>query len=99
MKECVLVYLYKDIVIVFILSNCIRLITLIVRYSNSSGLGISPTKANVIVFVHALLIVLILLLTNTINVVKCYILKSKVLDPPMPWGEDDVLGIKIIRFS
>ena len=98
-KECVLVYLYKDVVIMFMLSNCIRLITVIVWYSNRSGLEIGTTKVKFITIVRTLLVALILLLINTINVLKCYILKSKVLDPPMPWGDDDFLGIKIIRMA
>jgi hypothetical protein len=98
-KECVLVYLYKDVVIMFILSNCYRLITIIIPYSHPSGLGISPTIARAISFAPILLLVLLLLFINTINVVKCYILKSKVLDPPMPWGDDDVLGINTLRLA
>ena len=47
-KECVLVYLYKDVVIMFMLSNCIRLITVIVWYSNRSGLEIGTTKVKFI---------------------------------------------------
>jgi hypothetical protein len=36
---------------------------------------------------------------NITGSVKCYISKSKVLDPPMPWGDDDLFGIRVIRCS
>ena len=99
LKECVLLYLYKDVAIMFILKNCIRLFCAIVWYSNRSGLEIGPTKAKVISFVQVLLSISILILINIINAVKCYIIKSKVLDPPVPWGDDDFLGINIIRLA
>ena len=98
-KECVLVYLYKDVVIIFILMNCVRVIWIIVWYSNNSGFGIEATQAKVISLGHYFLVILLLLLINILNAVKCYILKSKVLDPPMPWRDEDILGINIIRLA
>jgi hypothetical protein len=55
--------------------------------------------AKVITFVYGCIFGLILVFMNIIYAVKCYISKSKVLDPPMPWGDDDVLGIRLIRCS
>ena len=96
-KECILGYLYKDVVICLILWNCMRLIRTIACYTINNGLGIDVIYAKVITFVYACIFCLILLFMNIIYVVKCYISITKVLDPPMPWGNNDVLGIRVIR--
>ena len=96
-KECILGYLYKDVVIFLILMNCLRLITTIACYSINSGLGIDALYAKLISFIYTCIFFLLLLFMNTIYAVKCYISMSKVLDPPMPWGDGDVLGIRVIR--
>ena len=97
-KECVLWYLYKDVVIIVILINCMRLIIVIVCYSINGGLGIGVTLAKVMTFAQGCLAILLHLLINILNAVKCYMSMSKLIDPPMPWGDDDLLGIRMIRF-
>jgi hypothetical protein len=76
-----------------------RLIAIIVLYSNTTGLGMVPFNAKAISFIQAFFVILILLLINIINSLKCYIIKSKVIDPPMPWGDDDLLGTNIIPLA
>ena len=98
-KECVLVYLYKDVLINIILLNCMRLITLILCYSIDNGVRMDITQAKVVSSVIIYLVIWLLLLLNVINAVKCQISVSKVVDPPMPWGDDEHFGIRLIRLS
>ena len=98
-KESVLVCLYKDVVVVMILLNSVRLITFILIYSINSDRRIDVVQAKVTSIVVMFLVCYFLLLINIVNAMRCFILKSKVIDPPMPWGDDNHLGIRIIRAS
>ena len=57
------------------------------------------TQAKVVSSVIIYLVIWLLLLLNVINAVKCQISVSKVVDPPMPWGDDEHFGIRLIRLS
>ena len=40
-----------------------------------------------------------LVLLNLIGILDVYMMKKSTINPPMPWGDDEDLGIKIIRLS
>ena len=95
-KECVLVYLYKDVSITCISINCLWLTQSVFLYlTRNASLG--GIEAKVFSYMLCSLLSLCGLLMNVISAIKFYMTKTNVLDPPMPWGEDEQKGIKAIR--
>lgn len=96
-KDCLLLYLYKDLMTLVICLNCLAEISLVLAYTFGGGMGISVTGAMCLSFMACNILLLLLLFMNIISALKFYQKKANVLDPSMPWGEDDKKGIKWIR--
>ena len=97
-KECVLSYLYKDLVVVWFFGTCVWNTRAIVSYLNTdSDVEMSMTAAKILAFLSQIFIISLFLTTIIIASIKLYKTKNLMLDPPMPWGDDDARGIKILR--
>ena len=97
-KQCLLLYLFKDVVMIWILMNCVNAIRNFLFYFTGDELGIDEFPAKIISYCFSSLCLLLLVAINIIRALKLYMMKTKMLDPPMPWGDDDGSGIKLIRF-
>ena len=98
-KECVLLYLYKDVVMVWISLNILWLARVVLTYFNESKLGMTEFQAKCISFGISVLLLSVIFILNGIRMIKLYVAKTRTIDPPMLWGEDERLGIKAIRIS
>ena len=96
-KDCLLLYLYKDLMTLVICLNCMAEISLALAYTFGGWMGISATGAKCLSFMACNILLLLLLFMNIISALKFYQKKANVLDPSMPWGDDDQKGIKWIR--
>ena len=98
--ECLLLHMYKDIVIILILTR----ISLIVKRmsgffikSSLAPLSLSPFVAKIISFSLLSLSLCILIILSAIGILRLYMAKTVTLDPPMPFGLDDNQGTKVVR--
>ena len=98
-KECILLYLYRDVVIAWMSLSFLWFIRMILCYFTSRGLGIGEIQAKVISFLTVVLLLYLSVIMNVISIIKFYAAKKVMLDPPMPWGDNESLGFKIIRFG
>ena len=98
-KQCLLLCLYKDLVALWIFMNSSWEIRIILSYSTGHGQGIDDVLSVVLSFCLWCVIGLSLLLMNVIAALKLYISKTNTLDPPMPWGDDENIGLNFIRVT
>ena len=98
-KECIILYLYRDVVIIWMLLNSLWLIRMVLCYFTTRGLGIGELLAIVISFCTIVLRLSFQLIMNVIIIIKFYIAKKVMLDPPMPWADDESSGMKGIRLG
>ena len=98
-KQCLLLCLYKDLVVLWICMNSSWEVRLLLSYAIGIGQGIDNVLSLVISFCLWCLIGLSLLLMNVTSALKLYINKTNTLDPPMPWGEDETIGLNFIRVT
>ena len=96
-KECVLLYLYKDVVIIWSSFHCVWLMAIILCYLTKSGLDNDIFISTIISFLLCALCIMLHVVMIVISAINFYTIKTKMLDPPMPWGNDDQSGIKIVR--
>ena len=100
-SECVLLHLYKDFVAILIISRIWMVVKVIVESftaTNSQSVAImSQFTAKTLSFTIFSLTNMVLMMLNIIAAIRLYMTKTMLLDPPMPWGNDDNFGIKIIR--
>ena len=96
-KDCLLLYLYKDLMKLAICMNCLSEISVALGYTIGGELGTLATVAKVLSFMGSHILLLLLIFMNIICALKLYQRKTNILDPPMPWGDDDSIGIKWIR--
>ena len=94
-KQCVLVALYKEFIIVLILMLSMGNCNSIVIYTH--GYPMDWILATIITFCMRIGFIVLLMLVNTIQLLKYRISKEKMLDPPMPWGDDEQRGIIWVR--
>lgn len=96
-KQCLLLCLYKDIVALWICTNSSWELRLLLSYSMGNGQGIDNILSLALSFCLWCLTGLSLLLMNVTAALKLYINKTNALDPPMPWGDDENIGMIYIR--
>ena len=96
-KQCLMICVYEDLAMTMICLNSVWEIRLLLSYSIGDGLGITQTISLILSFCAFCLIGLLLLLMNFVSALKLYMNKTNLLDPPMPWGDDEKLGIITIR--
>ena len=94
-KQCVLLDLYKEFLIVHTL--CISLINALPITICNYGYPMNLIPATIVTFCLAIGTIVLLLLANVIHLLKYSMNKEKMLDPPMPWGEDEQKGLMWIR--
>ena len=98
-NECVLLHSIKDIVAISIFIRVVMVIKWMVNFSKLDSIEnttMDPLQAKVVAFVFFSFVLYTLLFSNVISSIRLYIAKTIVLDPPMPW-EDDENMMKIIR--
>ena len=101
-RECVLLYCYKDVIAISIFIRALILVKWIISYSKPNAsenmtVGTMPAKLLAFgIFVFGLYTLLIL---NIISSIRLYVTKTMVLDPPMPWENDEALLMKKIRLA
>ena len=98
-KQCVLLFLYKDVLVTWMFLIYLWQIRVLFCYYHGNGFGIDFLPDKMISFVMYCFILLLLFMINLISAIRFYMMKTKMLDPPMPWGEDEISGIRKIRAS
>ena len=97
MNHCVLLYLYKDIMSTGMVVYSLWFLATVLIYASAKGHGTHGLLAKLIcsgIWSGALLE---LVLMNLAAAFKLYTLMKMTVDPPMPWGDDDQLGIRGLR--
>ena len=94
-KQCVLVSLYKEFIIILILSLSMANGISIGIYTHGYPMNWIP--ATIITICTRTGFIVLLLLANIIQLLKYRMNKEKMLDPPMPWGDDEQRGMIWIR--
>ena len=96
-KDCLLLYLYKDLMKLAICMNCLSQISVALGYTIGGKFVTSAIVAKILSFMGCHILLLLLIFMNIIGALKLYQRRTNILDPPMPWGDDDTKGIKWIR--
>ena len=96
-KESVLVYLYKDISVIGVIAEWTWFVTVTAVFLNPDGTTVGESLAKVISFSFAIFELEMLLIFNIISVLKLAMIKQGVVDPEMPWGENDGHVINRLR--
>ena len=93
-KECVLLYLHKDLLVML---TSLRFMWLLKVLLTDEESGMGDYLATALVFCLWSMFFTVLALINLITALKFYIIRTMVLDPPMPWGADEKVGMVCIR--
>ena len=98
-KECLLCYLYTDFVTIWISLNSAWSMACVLYYTTNNYSKFGEIQAKVITFITWCLTLLLFLVINVISAIKCYMRKSILLDPHMPWGVDEGVALNIVRVT
>ena len=93
-KQCVLLYFHKDLLVMLI---SLRSMWFLIILLTDGGSGMGEYTAKALLFCMWSMIFTVLALINMISALKLYIIRTMVLDPPMPWGADEKFGMACIR--
>jgi hypothetical protein len=96
-KESVLVHLYKDICALSVIAEWTWLITVVSCFLNEDGTTVGESLAKIISFSFAIIELKILLTFNLISALRLAMIKQCVVDPEMPWGDDEGHAIRRIQ--
>ena len=97
-KQCLLLYMYRDSVCVLMVDSILWFVAIVIRYSSDeNGQIIDRSLAKAISFSLWCIALAFLVLMNFVAILKMYIMKKAIVDPAMPWGDNEQLGINIIR--
>ena len=95
--EGFLLYLYKEFLLVAILLGSMFELFLLFSYVFRNGLYLDDLQAKIVAFCTWCLTQYLLILLNLISTFKLYMTKTKMLDPPLPFGMDDYNGFNALR--
>ena len=93
-RQCFLLYLHKDFVAILISLRSMWLLKIIFE-DDKNGMWVYAAKFLSLSLISMTLAVLVLI--NLISAFKFYIFKTKLSDPPMPWGADENFGLTCTR--
>ena len=96
-RQCLVICIYEDLAMIMICLNSVWEIRLLLSYSIGDGLGIVKTISLILSFCAFCLMGILLSLMNVVSALKLYMNKTNLLDPPMPWGDDEKIGMITIR--
>ena len=96
-KQGLLLYLYKDLVCIGIVLHCLWVLVRLIPYSSVDWQGMYEFQAKAISFAIYFMRFQGLVFLNLVAILKMYMIKKAIINPPMPWGDDEDLGIKLIR--
>ena len=81
--------LYYELITVFLSIQWVQFsIVMALMYENNDKLILQPFTAKLLCYSTTFLSFLLLLGLNGVSVLKLYLLKQKVIDPPLPWNND-----------
>ena len=98
-KECILLYLCKDVCKIFLLFVWILYFAVLDCLIVGNGTYLGIVSAKLFTFTWIFLSLYLLLILNIIGAIKLYVMKELKLDPPMPWNQDEYVVSKKIRLT
>ena len=98
-KECILLYLCKDVCKIFLLFVWILYFGVLDCLIVCNGTYLGNASAKLFTFTWIFLSLYLLLTLNIIGAIKFYIMKELKLDPPMPWNQDEYVVSKKFRLT
>ena len=96
-KQCILSYLYRDVLLAWMVLISIWELGILSIYWTGYGVGLDMITSKVLGFLLNCSFVTFLLLMDAIGVLTMYIIRAKTIDPWMPWGDDESRGLKMIH--
>ena len=96
-KQCILSYLYRDVLLAWMVLISIWELGILSIYLTGYGVGLDMITSKVLGFLLNCSFVTFLLLMDAIGVLTMYIIRAKTIDPWMPWGDDESRGLKMIH--
>ena len=98
-KECILLYLCKDVCKIFLLFVWILNFAVLDCLIVGNGTYLDIVSAKIFTFTWIFLSLHLLLILNIIGAIKFYSMKELKLDPPMPWNQDEYVVSKKVRLT
>ena len=101
-KQCLLLYLYKDVVKLTFLIQWDSFIYLILYYTKENDMKIEPTTAKILIYFGLMLMYQNMITLIVIGAIKFAMKRDILLDPLMPWDDgsnNDANSIMMIRLA
>ena len=98
-KHCLVFYLYRELLHAFLVQGWVWTITVITCLVNGNGISIDKFTAKIVSYCFYGTNLYLLLILNFLESLKFYIAKEKVLDPSLPWNEDDLTILRRFRLG
>ena len=98
-KHCLMLYLYLEFVRTFLSIFWIWFIIVINCFVTGNGMTIDPSSAKFLSYCWHGAVLHLLFILNLMGVLKFYMTKEMVLDPSMPWNDDDLTLFKKLRIG
>ena len=98
-KHCLMLYLYRELVRITLILSWIWTLTVIICLVNGNGITVDTFTAKFTSYCFYGLNLHGLLCLDLIGIIKLYTTKEKVVDPSMPWDDDDQGFFKKLRLG
>ena len=98
-KQSLLSYLYKDFILNLTTLHCVWALLRVTQHLSGNGYEMNELQSKVMSFIIYFMRFHGIVFLNLIAILNVYMMKKAMINPPMPWGDDEDLGIKILRVS
>ena len=96
-KHCLMFHLYRELLQAFLIQGWMWTITVLTCLVNGNGISIDTFTAKIVSYSWYGINLYLLLIVNLMAFLKFYIAKEKVLDPSLPWDDDDLTFLRKFR--
>ena len=96
-KHCLVFHLYRELLQAFLIQGWMWTITVLNCLVNGNGITIDKLTAKIFAYLWYGINLHLLLVLNLMALLKFFIAKEKVLDPSLPWDDDDLTFLRKFR--
>ena len=101
-KQCLLLDLYKDVVVLALMNQLPLFFYLMACYLSGNQMIIQPVQAKIVIYWGWMGVYQLVITLNAISIIKIFMKKDMLLDPSMPWdcgSNDQSNSINKIRLA
>ena len=88
-RRGILLYIYKDVITIFLFIQWTWCAIVFICFITGNGVVVNTTMAKIMSYAFTFFLLQFLFFLNILSIFKLYMTKEMILDPPLPWEDEE----------